>query len=156
MSNRAEREAEDLYERENDASPVPGGEADNSYVGETNPNLRNVVPVQNDEADIDDPMQPPYSNSDQQLGMSARLILFSMNDSDVSQHKTNARQLISPTSSEETDCDTPSHARETDTMRVLTRTTSPPKFIKARTVGPLPAEQSSDGWRHYRLSLWFD
>ncbi|RAO64560.1 uncharacterized protein BHQ10_000572 [Talaromyces amestolkiae] len=72
MSNREEREAEDLYERENDASPVPGGEVDNSYVGETNPNLRNVVPVQNDEADIDDPMQPPYSNSDQQLAQDER------------------------------------------------------------------------------------
>jgi hypothetical protein len=69
MSNRQEREAEDLYERENDPSPVPGGEADNSYVGETNPNLRNVVPVQRDEAGYDDPMQPPYSNSDEQLGM---------------------------------------------------------------------------------------
>lgn len=70
MSNRVEREAEDAYERENDLSPVPGGEADNSYVGETNPNLSNIVPVQNDEADYDDPMQPPYSNSDEQLGMS--------------------------------------------------------------------------------------
>lgn len=70
MSNREEREAEDLYERENDPSPVPGGEPDDSYVRETNPNLRNVMPVQNDEADYDDPMQPPYSNSNEQLGMS--------------------------------------------------------------------------------------
>lgn len=69
MSNREEREAEDLYERENDPSPVPGGEADNSYVGETNPYLSKIVPVQNDEDGYDDPVQPPYSNSNDQLGM---------------------------------------------------------------------------------------
>ncbi|KAF3404698.1 hypothetical protein DPV78_002512 [Talaromyces pinophilus] len=72
MSNRVEREAEDAYERENDLSPVPGGEADNSYLGETNPDLSNIVPVQNDEADYDDPMQPPYSNSDEQLAQDER------------------------------------------------------------------------------------
>ncbi|EED19809.1 conserved hypothetical protein [Talaromyces stipitatus ATCC 10500] len=72
MSNRQEREAEDRYEAENDASPVPGFEVDNSYVGETNSNLRNVVPVQNDEAGYDDPMQPPYSNTDEQLAQDER------------------------------------------------------------------------------------
>lgn len=68
MSNRGEREAEDSYEVENDASPVTGTVTENSYVGETNPNLRDIVPVQPDEQEVEDPMQPPYSNSDQQLG----------------------------------------------------------------------------------------
>lgn len=69
MSNRVEREAEDNYERENDASPVPGRVVDNSYAHETAPELRNQVPVQPDDAPVEDPMQPPYSNSDQQLGV---------------------------------------------------------------------------------------
>lgn len=68
MSNRVEREAEDAYEAENDASPVTGTVTDNSYVAETNPALRDTVPVQPDEQQVEDPMQPPYSNSDQQLG----------------------------------------------------------------------------------------
>ncbi|EAW14290.1 uncharacterized protein ACLA_073250 [Aspergillus clavatus NRRL 1] len=67
MSNRVERAAEDNYEAENDASPVPADVIDNSYVGETRSELLNQVPVQRDEASYDDPMQPPYSNSDQQL-----------------------------------------------------------------------------------------
>ncbi|KAJ5083873.1 hypothetical protein NUU61_008452 [Penicillium alfredii] len=67
MSNPAEREGEDNYERENDASPVTGDFVDNSYATETNPNLKTRVPVQPDEADFDNPMQPPYANTDQQL-----------------------------------------------------------------------------------------
>ncbi|KAF7169733.1 hypothetical protein CNMCM5623_002385 [Aspergillus felis] len=67
MSNRAEREAEDNYEADNDPSPISAEVIDNSYVGETNPELRNQVPVQSDQADYEDPMQPPYSNTDQQL-----------------------------------------------------------------------------------------
>jgi hypothetical protein len=70
MSNREEREAEDNYEAENDdAAPVSADVVDNSYVDvETNPAARNEVPVQPDQADYEDPMQPPYSNTDQQLG----------------------------------------------------------------------------------------
>ncbi|CAL5868025.1 uncharacterized protein PFLUO_LOCUS2248 [Penicillium psychrofluorescens] len=67
MSNRAEREAEDNYEAENDAAPVPDEIVDNTYLGETNPNLRDQVPVQADEDDYEDPMQPPYANTDEQL-----------------------------------------------------------------------------------------
>ncbi|GFF44747.1 hypothetical protein IFM61606_01893 [Aspergillus udagawae] len=67
MSNRAEREAEDSYEAENDASPVSADVIDNSYTGETRPELRNQVPVQPDQAPYEDPMQPPYSNTDEQL-----------------------------------------------------------------------------------------
>lgn len=70
MSNPVEREAEDNYEAENDASPVPSSFVDNSYARETNPNLQNNVPVQVDEQEVEDPMAPPYSNSDEQLGMS--------------------------------------------------------------------------------------
>ncbi|CDM30857.1 hypothetical protein DTO013E5_497 [Penicillium roqueforti] len=67
MSNPAERIAEDNYERDNDPSPVTGTFADDSYVEETDPSLRAQVPVQGDEQPFDDPIQPPYSNSDQQL-----------------------------------------------------------------------------------------
>jgi hypothetical protein len=68
MSNRAERVAEDNYERKNDPSPVTGTFRDDSYAKETNPNLRGQVPIQGDNQQFDDPMQPPYSNTDQQLG----------------------------------------------------------------------------------------
>lgn len=70
MSNRYEREAEDLYERDNDPSPVTGSFADASYANETRPELRNKLPVQSDNQRVDDPMQPPYSNTNQQLGKS--------------------------------------------------------------------------------------
>lgn len=69
MSNPVEREAEDNYERENDASPVSGRVVDDSYTRETRPELRDQVPVQPDDAPVEDPMQPPYSNTNQQLGM---------------------------------------------------------------------------------------
>lgn len=68
MSNPVERDAEDRYERDNDNSPVTGSFTDDSYANETNPNLRDKVPVQRDTQEYEDPMQPPYSNSDQQLG----------------------------------------------------------------------------------------
>jgi hypothetical protein len=67
MSNRYEREAEDLYEAQNDASPVPGNVYDSSYVSDTRPELRDQLPVQADQEDYDDPFQPPYSNSNEQL-----------------------------------------------------------------------------------------
>ncbi|KAJ5931956.1 hypothetical protein N7516_006445 [Penicillium verrucosum] len=67
MSNRTERVAEDNYERENDPSPVAGTFRDDSYAKVTNPNLKGQVPVQGDNQQFDDPMQPPYSNTDQQL-----------------------------------------------------------------------------------------
>lgn len=70
MSNQAEREAEDNYEAENDASPVTSSFVDNSYVRETNPNLVNKVPVQADEVEVEDPMVPYDANTDEQLGMS--------------------------------------------------------------------------------------
>ncbi|CAI7656065.1 unnamed protein product [Penicillium palitans] len=62
MSNRTERVAEDNYERENDPSPVAGTFRDDSYA-----KLKGQVPVQGDNQQFDDPMQPPYSNTDQQL-----------------------------------------------------------------------------------------
>lgn len=73
MATRLEREAEDIYEQQNDASPVPGDVLDNSYVGETRRDLQDQVPVQNDQQELDNPMQAPYSNSDQQLGMALAL-----------------------------------------------------------------------------------
>lgn len=80
MSNPVERDAEDRYERDNDKSPVTGSIADNSYANETNPNLRAKVPVQRDEQEFDDPMQPPYSNSDQQLGKFSSLALSPLDE----------------------------------------------------------------------------
>lgn len=72
MSNRAERFAEDEYERENDFSaPVSGEYEDDSYAHETGTQgFSKGIPVQSDDADYDDPMQPPFSNSNQQLGTS--------------------------------------------------------------------------------------
>jgi len=70
MSNRAERNAEDAYERDNDPSPVSGTFLDNSYAKETNSSLRDRIPVQWDNQRFEDPMQPPYSNSQEQLGKS--------------------------------------------------------------------------------------
>lgn len=69
MSNPAEREADDAYEEENDPAPVPSTPIDNSYVGDTRRDLTDIVPVQRDEDEIEDPIQPPYSNSDEMLGM---------------------------------------------------------------------------------------
>ncbi|KAJ5481548.1 hypothetical protein N7475_000360 [Penicillium sp. IBT 31633x] len=64
MSNRVEREAEDLYESQNDPSvPVSEDFTDNSYAVES----EGGVPVLRDNETYDDPMQPPFSNSDQQL-----------------------------------------------------------------------------------------
>lgn len=70
MSTQVEREAEDSYEAENDPAPVEGEVVDDSYTRDTNPYISNQMPIQRDGEDYDDPMQPPYSNSEQQLGMS--------------------------------------------------------------------------------------
>ncbi|KAJ5798747.1 uncharacterized protein N7503_006252 [Penicillium pulvis] len=42
-------------------------EEDNSYAGETNSSLKDQVPVQGDNEEIEDPIDSSYSNSDQQL-----------------------------------------------------------------------------------------
>ncbi|KAL3481843.1 hypothetical protein BJX99DRAFT_218325 [Aspergillus californicus] len=63
MSNRVERDAEDFYERENDESPVTGDFTDRSYASSGAAR----IPVQADNMGFEDPMQPPGSNSNQQL-----------------------------------------------------------------------------------------
>ncbi|KAL4883078.1 hypothetical protein BJY04DRAFT_216789 [Aspergillus karnatakaensis] len=74
MSNRAERTAEDAYERESDrTAPVSGDIHDNSYAYETgDATFSKGIPVQRDEAEYDDPMQSPFSNSNQQLANDER------------------------------------------------------------------------------------
>ncbi|GAB1200578.1 hypothetical protein BDV32DRAFT_156030 [Aspergillus pseudonomiae] len=67
MSNPYEREAEDRYEAQNDSSPVSGTVRDNTYAHETRSELRSQIPVQKDEDVEEDPIQPPFSNSTQQL-----------------------------------------------------------------------------------------
>lgn len=69
MTTRQEREAEDSYERDNDASPVPGDVHDDSYIFDNRGVMSNQVPVQADQDDYDNPMQAPYSNTNEQLGM---------------------------------------------------------------------------------------
>lgn len=69
MSNAAERTAEDSYEADNDVGPEAGEVVDNSYAFETNKLAGTEVPVMKQEEAYDDPMQPPYSNSNEQLGM---------------------------------------------------------------------------------------
>ena len=69
MSSHIDRDAEDLYEQQNDRSPVSGDVLDDSYARETRRELNEAVPVQRDQQYIEDPMQPPSSNSNSQLGM---------------------------------------------------------------------------------------
>lgn len=73
MTTRQEREAEDSYERDNDASPVPGDVHDDSYIFDKKGPESNRAPVEADQANYDDPMQPPYSNTNEQLGMYPRV-----------------------------------------------------------------------------------
>lgn len=72
MANIVEREAEDNYEAENDASPVTSYFVDNSYARETKPELSDNVVVQPDEQPVEDPMVPYEANTDEQLGMTPR------------------------------------------------------------------------------------
>ena len=65
MSNPLEREAEDAYERENDASPVPGHVTDSSYATAS----EEQVPVVGDDVEVEDPVIPRYADTDEQLGM---------------------------------------------------------------------------------------
>lgn len=66
MTTQIEREGDDSYEATNDEAPIPSSPVDNSYT--TAPS--EPMPVQRDGAGYADPMQPPESNSDEQLGMS--------------------------------------------------------------------------------------
>lgn len=70
MSTAREREAEDAYENQNDDSaPVSGDFIDSSWAHETGgKGFSRGIPVQRDDAGMEDPMQPPFSNSNQQLG----------------------------------------------------------------------------------------
>lgn len=63
-----DRDAEDLYEEQNDSTPVSGNVVDDSFARETRRELNETVPVQRDQQYIEDPIQPPYSNSNSQLG----------------------------------------------------------------------------------------
>lgn len=47
-----------------------GSFTDDSYAKETHSSLKNQIPVQKDNERLEDPIEPPYSNSDQQLGKS--------------------------------------------------------------------------------------
>lgn len=68
MATQTEREAEDRYEARYDRTggDVPSGDfTDNSYVSAAE---GKPIPVVPDEAPVDDPVQPPQSNSDKELG----------------------------------------------------------------------------------------
>ncbi|KAL2848492.1 hypothetical protein BJY01DRAFT_246366 [Aspergillus pseudoustus] len=78
MTTRREREAEDAYERQNDDKvPVSGDYYDNSYTYESGAGgkFSLSVLVQRDEADYEDPMQPPFSNSQKQLERDEREVI---------------------------------------------------------------------------------
>lgn len=68
MSNPTEREAEDFYESQNDPSPVSGRFKDDTYTGEPRQALKDRIPVQRDEDVEESPIQPPFSNTEDQLG----------------------------------------------------------------------------------------
>jgi len=57
------RAADDAYEAKNDKPPVSGTINDESYTSSDSES----VPVQRDFARVNDPIQPPTSNSDAQL-----------------------------------------------------------------------------------------
>lgn len=65
MTTLIEREGDDSYEATNDEAPIPSSPVDDSYTT----SATEAMPVQRDESDFADPMQPPESNSDEQLGM---------------------------------------------------------------------------------------
>ena len=59
------RAADDKYEAQNDYKSDPSGDLnDSSYVRPR----ESTVPVQKDSAPVEDPVQPPRSNTDAQLG----------------------------------------------------------------------------------------
>ena len=61
--------ADDQYEQKNDLTggDVPAGDVkDNSYASRTG---QNQIPVQKDEAPVEDPIDPATADSDKMLGM---------------------------------------------------------------------------------------
>ena len=61
--------ADDQYEQQNDMTggDVPSGDAiDNDYKSRTG---QSHIPVQRDEAPVEDPIDPKTADSDEQLGM---------------------------------------------------------------------------------------
>lgn len=76
MSNPIERAAEDAYESENDPSPVPDNEIDNSYTTDyANTKVNDPesqVPVIADDAPVEDPVVPFEADTDEQLRMNPR------------------------------------------------------------------------------------
>ncbi|KAL4790021.1 hypothetical protein BDV19DRAFT_382646 [Aspergillus venezuelensis] len=124
MSNRAERTAEDAYERANDPSDF-NDIHDNSYAYQTgNQGFSMGIPVQRDEDDLEDPMQPPYSNSNQQLEQDENEAIDRSNMlNDPSSGRTTRRNKPQATGYSEgpDEDDLPSEAIETgqsDTRRV--------------------------------------
>lgn len=66
--------ADDQYEQQNDLTggDVPAGNAgDNDYTSRTG---QYQIPVQKDEAPVNDPIDPATADSDQTLGMSSHLL----------------------------------------------------------------------------------
>lgn len=66
MTTRREREAEDEDETRNDPSPVSGTMQEDSYVRSQQGGR---IPVRKDQAGMEDPVQPSFSNTNAQLGM---------------------------------------------------------------------------------------
>ena len=60
--------ADAQYEQTNDYSEGPAGDAvDNDYTSRTG--QKDYIPVQKDEAPVEDPIDPETADSDEQLGM---------------------------------------------------------------------------------------
>jgi len=63
--------ADDQYEAQNDqvSGDVPAGDSqDNDYVSRTG-QKQGPIPVQSDNADVEDPIDPNTADSDEQLGL---------------------------------------------------------------------------------------
>ena len=66
--------ADAQYEQTNDYSEGPAGDAgDNDYASRTG---QNFIPVQKDEAPVEDPIDPETADSDEQLGMPLYIMIL--------------------------------------------------------------------------------
>lgn len=69
------RAADDRYEAQNDPkTEVSGDINDDSYVRSGD----KTIPVQKDSAPVEDPIQPPQSNSDAQLGKTDNYLVLKL------------------------------------------------------------------------------
>ena len=91
--------ADDQYEQKNDVTggEVPSGIAgDNDYKSRTG---QSHIPVQSDDAPVEDPIDPATADSDEILGVPFSFLMFERFDANLYQRKTTLMLLMRATSS---------------------------------------------------------